>query len=233
MKYPDDFDTPTFPAGNQIAVSRTVSIVIMVVFLLIMFACGGLLWVQKNIRVHPFLVSVNDITGQWEIVGHQHTDVKEMTTVRALQESVIGKFLEYRFFVTDNEQFNMTIWQTCDRGKHCNPEQDNELMGDEPCALYCLSGDDEHTYFSNNIVPQYQQIFNKGETWHLDTQSVEMIPISAITSAGGFWQIRATINSNTQGAIKILAYVNVSRNNTLYPQTLGYYVAKFNAYRID
>ena len=102
MKYPDDFDTPTFPAGKQISASRAVSIAVMVVFLLILFACGLLLWVQKSVHVHPFLVSINEITGQWEIVGHQHTDVKQMTTVQTLQESVIGKFLEYHFFVTDD-----------------------------------------------------------------------------------------------------------------------------------
>ena len=95
MKYPDEFDTPTFPAGKQIAVTRVMSIAVMSVFLLILFACGLLLWVQKSVHVHPFLISINQVTGQWEIVGHQHSDVKEMTTVQSLQESVIGKFLEY------------------------------------------------------------------------------------------------------------------------------------------
>lgn len=231
MKYPDEFETPTFPAGKQIAVTRAMSVAIMVIFLLILCACGLLLWVQKSVHVHPFLVSINQITGQWEIVGHQHTDVQEMTTVQTLQESVIGKFLEYHFFVTDDGIFNANIWQACDRKTACNPA--TQEMASETCALYCLSSDEVHDNFTKNIVPQYQQRFAQGEMWTLDTKSLELTPISDITPGGGTWQIRATINSNLFGAIKILAYANVSQNLELYPQTLGYYVADFNAYKIN
>ena len=231
MKYPDEFDTPTFPAGKQIAVTRVMSIAVMSVFLLILFACGLLLWVQKSVHVHPFLVSINEITGQWEIVGHQHTDVKQMTTVQTLQESVIGKFLEYHFFVTDDAAFNANIWLGCNRAVACTP--DKVGRGSEMCALYCLSGDEEHKNFEKNIVPQYQKMFANGEMWTLDAKSVELTPISEITSAGGTWQIHATINSNLFGPIKILAYASVLQNTELYPQTLGYYVENFNAYRIN
>lgn len=231
MKYPDEFETPTFPAGKQIAVTRMVSVLIMSVFLLILFSCGLLLWAQKSVHVHPFLISVNEITGQWEIVGHQHTDVKEMSTVRTLQESVIGKFLEYHFFVTEDANFNANIWQPCDRKQHCNPET-RVGMASEACSLYCLSSDNIHDDFIKNIVPQYQQMFTTGEIWTLDTKSVEMTPISEITSSGGLWQIRAKINSSLFGPIKILAYANVLQNLELYPQTLGYYIAEFNAYKI-
>ena len=231
MKFPDEFDTPTFPAGKQIAITRAVSIAIMVVFLLILFACGLLLWVQKSVHVHPFLVSINQITGQWEIVGHQHSDIKEMTTVQSLQESVIGKFLEYHFFVTDDAVFNANIWASCERKTACTPDKTGR--GSEMCALYCLSSDEEHTKFTTSIIPQYQQMFINGEMWNIDIKSLEMTPISEITSAGGTWQIRATINSNLFGPIKILAYANVMQGTELYPQTLGYYVAEFNAYRVN
>ncbi len=232
MKYPDEFDTPTFPAGKQIAVTRVMSVAVMSVFLMILFACGLLLWAQKSMHVHPFLVSINEITGQWEIVGHQHTDIKEMSTVQTLQESVIGKFLEYRFFVTEDENFNANIWQTCDRKVDCNPSAKTGL-GSETCVLYCLTSDDEHTNFVTNTIPQYQTIVQNGEMWELDAKSVEMTPISQIVTKGGIWQIRATINSSLFGPMKILAYVNVLHNTNLYPQTLGYYVSEFNAYKID
>jgi glucan phosphorylase len=49
LKYPDEFETPTFPAGKQVAVTRAVSVAIMSVFLLILFACGLLLWAQKSL----------------------------------------------------------------------------------------------------------------------------------------------------------------------------------------
>lgn len=232
MKYPDEFETPTFPAGKQIAVTRVMSVAVMSVFLLILFACGLLLWAQKSVHVHPFLVSINQITGQWQIVGHQHTDVKEMTTVQTLQESVIGKFLEYHFFVTEDENFNANIWQTCDRKTDCNPSTKTGL-GSETCVLYCLSSDEEHTQFVTNTIPLYQTMVVNGERWALDIKSVEMTPVSEIAATGGIWQIRATIDSNLFGEIKILAYANVSQNMELYPQTLGYYVAEFNAYKIN
>jgi hypothetical protein len=50
---------------------------------------------------------------------------------------------------------------------------------------------------------------------------------------GGTWQIRLTINSNLYGAIQILAYANVLNSLEMYPKTLGYYVADFNAYKIN
>ena len=232
MKYPDEFETPTFQAGKQIAVTRAVSVAIMSVFLLILFACGLLLWAQKSVHVHPFLVSVNEITGQWEVVGHQHTDIKEMSTVRTLQESVIGKFLEYRFFVTEDENFNANIWQTCDRKIDCNPATKVGMDG-EAYVLYCLSSDDVHDDFIKNVVPQYQLMVQSGEMWNLDTKSIQMTPISEITPTGAIWQVRATVNSSLFGPIKILAYANVSQNLELYPKTLGYYVAEFNAYKIN
>lgn len=231
MKYPDEFDTPTFPAGKQIAVTRVMSIAVMSVFLLILFACGLLLWVQKSVHVHPFLVSINQVTGQWEIVGHQHGDVKEMTTVQSLQESVIGKFLEYHFFVTDDAAFNANIWAKCERQTACTPDQAGR--GSEMCALYCLSSEDEHEKFMQDIIPLYQRMAASGDMWTLDIKSVEMTPISTITSAGGTWQIRATINSSVFGPMKILAYANVMQDTKMYPQTLGYYINDFNAYRIN
>ena len=59
LQYPDDFDTPTFPAGPYIASARALGIGVMVVFFLVIVSCGLLLWVQRSARVHPFLVSVN------------------------------------------------------------------------------------------------------------------------------------------------------------------------------
>ncbi|MBR4891807.1 MAG: hypothetical protein IKZ34_01315 [Alphaproteobacteria bacterium] len=156
-----------------------------------------------------------------------------MKTEQTLQESLIGRFLMYRFFVTEDEQFNATIWQACTREVHCNPEKETNLNGDEPCALFCLSGDATHKNFVENIMPIYQQQVRMGETWALDVNSVEMLPIDTVSANGGTWQIRATINSNLFGPIQILAYAQIARNLNLYPQTLGYYIKSFNAYKIS
>ncbi|MBQ3039474.1 MAG: hypothetical protein IJD41_02850, partial [Alphaproteobacteria bacterium] len=67
MKYPDNFDTPTFPAGPRIALSRVMAIAIMVVFALILVAGGMILWASRSQQIHPFLVSVDDVTGAWTV----------------------------------------------------------------------------------------------------------------------------------------------------------------------
>lgn len=252
MRYPEDFDTSSFPAGKQISVSRAIGIAIMIVFLLIIFACGFLLWVQKSAHIHPFLVSINNVTGQWQIVGHQHHGIKEITTTQALQESVIGKFLEYRFWVTDDTIFNENIWALCDRRIDCNPENKKGLapetceemgldidtcatidMKTETCSLFCLSGDGLFSNFVSNIIPTYKEFAHSGETWIPDMSSVQMLPIGPITGMGGVWQIRMTIKSKLYGPIQILAYANILNSLELYPKTLGYYVADFNAYKIN
>lgn len=252
MRYPDDFDTSSFPAGKQISVSRAVGIAIMVVFLLIICACGILLWAQKSAQIHPFLISINNITGQWQVVGHHHHDTKEITTTQALQESVIGKFLEYRFWITDVPVFNDNIWALCDRKTDCNPENKKGLdaqvcqemgldvetcatidMKTETCSLYCLSGDGLFSDFISDVIPAYQEYVQSGETWTPDMSSVQMLPMGDITEMGGVWQIRMTIKSSLHGSIQILAYANVLNNPELYPKTLGYYVADFNAYKLN
>ena len=48
LKYPDNFDTPTFPAGPRIALSRVMAIAIMVVFALIIVAGGMILWASRS-----------------------------------------------------------------------------------------------------------------------------------------------------------------------------------------
>lgn len=252
MRYPDDFDTSSFPAGKQISVSRVVGIAIMLVFLLIIFACGVLLWAQRSAHIHPFLVSINNITGQWQVVGHQHHDVKEITTTQALQESVIGKFLEYRFWITDDAIFNENIWALCDRKTDCNPENKKGLapqictemgldaetcktvdMKTETCSLYCLSGDGLFSDFVSDVIPIYQEYALMGDTWVPDMSSVHMLPMGDVTEMGGTWQIRMTIKSILYGPIQILAYANILNSLEMYPKTLGYYVADFNAYKIN
>ena len=232
LVYPDEFETSTFPAGKRIAVSRSVSIAIMVIFLLILFACGLLLWVQKSVHVHPFLVSINEITGQWSVVGHQHTDIKEVTTAQTLQESVIGKFMTYRFYITDDTAFNENIWQSCDRSVDCNPANKTG-MESRYCALYCLSGDEEYNDFVTDVIPGYQGRVANGEMWTLDMSSLQITQVGPFSITGGVWQVRATVNSSMFGPINILAYANVAQDLAVYPQTFGYYVADFNAYKIN
>ncbi len=234
MNYPDEFNTPTFPAGPRIASSRAVSVAIMVVFFLIMCACGFLLWAQRSVQVHPFLVSVNNITGQWDIVGHQHNRTREITTTQSLQESVIGKFLTSWFWISGNERLNAALWKRCDYAADCNPEsQTSNETGPVACSLYCLTGGGIFSRFTSDVMPDYERRAASGETWMVDMSTVQFVPLGTIGANGGSWQIRATIMSNLSEPINILAYAQVSRNTETYPQTLGYYISDFNAYKMN
>ena len=232
LRYPDEFNTPTFPAGPRIASTRVLSVAIMVVFLQIICACGLLLWTQRSAHVHPFLVSINNITGQWEIVGHQHGIMREMSTTQTLQESVLGKFVRNWFWIAENQDVNTARWDKCDRALACSPENKTGVETGA-CGIYCLTGDDMFSRFNAVVKPEYQARIADSETWRVDMPSIQMTPIGDVGENGGTWQIRAKIISNKSAPIEILAYATVGRNTDAYPQTLGYYVADFNAYRMN
>lgn len=233
MQYPDEFDVPAFPAGKRIAVSRAMGVAVMTVFLLIVFACGMLLWAQRSVQVHPFLVSINNITGQWDIVGHHHHEVPEMPATRMLQESLLGNYVQYWFQIRDDEVVNAAIWQSCDRQTHCNPERKTGI-DTNACTIYCMSGDNVYNNFVAAVVPDYQLRFARGELWQIDLPSLNTMPVGQITENGGYWQIKVKLYSNkNMNPMNVLAYARVARNMDAYPKTMGYYVAEFNAYRID
>lgn len=232
MEYPAGFDTPTFPAGSRVAATRVVAIAIMTVFFLIVCACGLLLWAQRAATIHPFLVSIDNVTGQWMVVGHNHGRVREITTSQSLQESVIGKFIQYWFWISASDNVNAALWRSCDRDIQCNPENKTGIDTEE-CAIFCMAGEDIYSRFITSVVPDYQSRVVNGETWLLDMASIKTTPIGTIQDAGGMWQVRATVYSNKSGPIDILAYVRVSQNATLFPQTMGYYISDFNAYKIN
>lgn len=227
MDYPNGFETPAFPAGKRIAVSRTLSVWIGIVFFLILCACGLLLWTQRSIKVHPFLIAINDITGQWEIVGHSHTRIKSISAMRTLQESVIGKFIQNWYFISDNNDENLSVWQSCNRATDCAG------YGTTFCALYCVAGDGVYDNFIQNIVPGYQNRISDGEQWALNWSSVNITPVGKFNVNGGVWQVSAKLESNVSGEISVLGYAHVARNLEMYPQTLGYYVVDYNAYKIN
>lgn len=233
MEYPDDFETPAFPAGKPVNSTRLVSIATMVVFLLTIIACGMLLWIQQSVKVHPFLVSINNITGQWEIVGHEHESVRRVPTKRSLQESVIGKFLRSWFFVSNIQSVRDAAWKSCERATGCGSDYGNDDSA-MSCALYCVSSDTLYEKFISGVVPGYMTRIDSGEVWTLISSTIQISPIGEITDAGGTWQIRAQIKSNLSDVpIDILAYAVVYRASDKYPQTLGYYIEDFNAYKMN
>ena len=233
MDYPNGFDVPSFPAGKRLAVARVAGVATMIVFLLIIFVCGMLGWAQRVSKVHPFLISVNNVTGKWEIIGHQHSEIKQLSAMQTLQEATVGKFIRNWFLIADKPKVNNAIWQSCNRSEQCNP-QTKSGEDDGKCALYCLISDDLYDDFTNIVLPNYQDRARNGETWAANLSAMKLSPIGVITADGGVWQINVQIiSSKTSTPIDVLAYAKVSRDMSLYPQTLGFYVTEFDAYKLN
>lgn len=235
LEYPDEFNIPTFPAGSRIATTRLVGVLVMVVFFLIVCSCGILLWTQRSIQNYPVLVSVNNVTGQWEIVGNygnQRGFVREISSTQSLQESVLGKFIRNWFWVSGKEAVNEVLWGKCDRVTECNP--DNKAETDtRDCAIYCMSGDVLFDRFLQDVVPDYKNRVKLGQVLEPDMATLNMMPVGQITEMGGNWQFRVTVYINGTSAIDVLGYAQVARNTDVYPQTLGYFVEEFNVYKMN
>lgn len=230
MDYPGNFDTSAFPAGKRIAVSRIMVIWTLIAFFMIIFLCGFLLWVARSERLSPFLISVNKTTGEWQVVGRS-ADTLEYTVGYTMQESLVGNFAQDWFKISINNDENQTAWGKCDRAA-CTTGR-TLLSGARSCAVYCASGDDVHSKFFFDIVPGYEQRVGAGEVWEIDSASISIAPAGKILDQGGTWLMRATVVSNVEEAFEIEAFVKVARNNNYYPLTMGFYIADFNAYRID
>ncbi len=231
MDYPASFDTPAFPAGKRIAVSRFMAIGILAVGLVIVSLCGLIWWSARSGRVDPFIISINQTTGQWEIVGHSHGEF-EYSAMRTMQESVVGNFVRDWFTLSADADENNALWQTCDRAETCQTD-DKLTYGDKTCAIYCASGEDIFSRFVYYVVPDYLSRTENGERMAVNTETLQISPLGKITDMGGTYRIQATLQSSVHGELKVIAFAKVARNTMNYPRTLGFYVADFNAYRID
>lgn len=231
MDYPGSFETPAFPAGKRIAVSRFMAIGISLVCLVIIFLCVLVWWTSRSQRVDPFIISINQITGQWEIVGHSHGDF-EYSPNRTMQESVVGNFAQNWFTISADMDENNAMWKTCDRNETCQAD-DKLSYGDKTCALYCASGEDVFSRFVYNVVPDYLMRADGSERIAVNMETLQISPIGQISDNGGTYRVQATLQSNLTGEMNVIAFAKVARNTSGYPRTLGFYVADFNAYRIN
>lgn len=233
MDYPSNFNTPAFPAGPRIAVSRFMAIASCVLFLLIVFMCAILLWATRSQSIDPFIVSIDSLTGQWTVVGHSHGNKPiEYPVLWSMQQSVVGNFTVNWFTISENLEENEAIWQTCERMTDCGMES-KIAYDDKTCALFCNAGDGLFSRFIYDVIPDYQNRVSNGEHWVLDKTEIQIEPAGEIKEVGGTWKIYATVYSNISGNIEVVAFAKVARNLTSYPKTLGYYVADFNAYKIN
>ena len=230
MDYPDDFDTSAFPAGKRIAVSRAAGIWVMISFFLIVVLCLALPWVQHSRTIEPFVIYVNGAQGFWELVGHQNVKQQEPYYV-PVQRALASIFTEKWFTLSDDAKINAEHWDSCNRETVCATRIENTLYNNIGCDLYCLVDDDLYQHFVKTIVPLYQTSASFGERWYVNPSTIYAEPNGNITEATGSWIVHARVRSTVNGTFNIIAYVQIERDKEVYPQTLGYYISNFNAYR--
>lgn len=231
MNYPDNFDVPAFPAGKRIAISRITSIGTAIAFLLICCVCVLLVWTARSQRVHPFIISVNNETGTWQVVGHDHGR-KKISAIRNMQEHTVARFVESWFTISGNAEQNAGRWAECRRDADCLGGRDRPF-GDATCAMFCISGNDIFSKFTANVAPEFQRRAAGGERWGVMRDSMRMAPVGPVGENGGTWRVQFAVVSNMSAPLEITAYAKVVRNKQYYPQTLGFYVADFNAYKTN
>lgn len=230
MDYPEDFNTSAFPAGQRIAVSRTVGIWTAVSLFLIICCCIAIPWLIKNRTVDPFVIYVNAPVGEWRLIGHADSK-RTLPYYNTVQRALIGVFTENWFSISASADQNDDNWAQCSRTTFCDTRVPSAQGFGTECGIYCLAGEDLYQNFKTDVLPTYKAIADNGETWDLNTKKLLIMPSGGATAAGGVWTVSGRVFSNRSGPFNVIAYVTVKRDTEKYPQTLGYYVADFKAYR--
>ncbi len=202
----------------------------LIAFFIIICLCGLLLWSAASRRLDPFMISINGATGTWTIVG-RNGPALEYSAVRTIQESVVGKYVTNWFRISGIDTEDNAAWRKCNR-EEC-ASGDALLFGTRLCAIYCGAGDDVFSQFTYNVLDDYMERSGRGETWAVDPATLSITPAGDITDAGGTFRVRATVLSSAGAPMQIQAFVKVARNTKYYPSTMGFYIAAFNAYRMN
>lgn len=231
-EYPGNFYTQAFPAGRRIAVSRVMGIGILTAFFMIICVCGLLLWGVRSVRLDPFLISTDAITGAWDVIGRSTQRVRRASVYDMAQEAVVGNFFQNWFYISDTVAENNEVWRQCPASECSGAE--TMAYGGRGCAISCGSSDKLYNRFIEDVMETYHLRSSAGETWNVMTDTILITPIGQIDAAtGGVWRVTATVWSNINAAFDVVAFVRVARNAGRYPMTLGYYVSDFNAYRLN
>lgn len=230
MDYPGNFEVPVFPAGKSIAISRFMAIGTSVLFLIIIFLCGLLIWSGRSDRLVPYMIATNNEYGEWQVIGKADS-VLQYTAERTMQEAVVGRFVQDWFRISLDGTENENAWRSCERTECTSGE--NLMYGDKMCALYCSSGDEVFARFTSEVLPAYRMAADNGDVWSISDVDMNIQPAGRISAQGGTWRVNATVSSNRFGRFDVQIFMKIARNDNVYPGTMGYYVADFNAYRIN
>ncbi|MBO7053682.1 MAG: hypothetical protein J6W27_04600 [Alphaproteobacteria bacterium] len=230
MDYPNDFDTPAFPAGKSIALTRSISIWISIIFFLIVCACGLVLYTTHMRGNYPFLISVDPITNEWNVVTYPNKDAKNITPqYQVIQEKLVSDYVMNWFTISKNQKINNQRWQRCEPEDCDLPEQfrPNNIE----CFLFCNSSTNLFEQFETKVTPEYvARVDERAEEWNVE---IKNIMINSVGENGGFWQVYFVVHSTINGPFDVLAFVKTARSVDSHTATLGYYVDDFNAYRMS
>ena len=233
MDYPEDFDTPAFPAGRRIALSRTVGVWVMIAFFLVIACCIAIPWLQNHRTVSPYVIYVDGMRGKWELVGQVKPHIV-VPYYDSMQRALAGIFTKKWFTISDNPDLNNKNWAKCDRNTDCIDRINNTFENSDGCDLYCMSGDNMYRTFTEEVLPLYKAYEAMGERWYVDPNKITISGSERNkngNSKGGIWIVRTRVRSNLNGDFDVIAYVKIAHNIELYPQTLGFYIESFDAYR--
>ena len=230
MKYPDDFNTPAFPAGKFVAVSRFMGTAVSCIFFLIVCVCGIIFWVKRTQELSPFLIALNPNGERWTVVAHDNHS-REIPAYYVLQESMLNRFVRYWFTISADENLNQARWAKC-------AVDAPECVGDSntdsnTCAIYCMADENVWTSFENVVLPTFTEFAKTGDVWNVQSVSIKPVDsIKSVTQSGGFWKIDVVVQTATESLL-FTGFARTEYNKNVFPKTMGYYVADFNMYRMN
>ena len=227
MNYPNEFDTPTFPAGKAIALSRGVSIWTLIISFLIICACGLMLLLIRAKNNYPFLISTDPYTSDWSVVAYPEQK-RTISLKEIVQENLVRRYVENWFSIYKNDFVNDSLWSECSDADCEKPEQYDPK--NKKCALFCSSDTELFEQFTKKIVPEYRaRIEQNSETMRVVSQFITP-PVSE-KNTPNVWQSSAIVDSSVYGRFSVLVFMELGKADGKYPATLGYYVKDFNSYR--
>lgn len=179
---------------------------------------------------YPFLISVDPITNEWNVVTYPNKDAKNITPqYQVIQEKLVSDYVMNWFTISKNQKINNQRWQRCEPEDCDLPEQfrPNNIE----CFLFCNSSTNLFEQFENKVTPEYvARVDERAEEWNVE---IKNIMINSVGENGGFWQVYFVVHSTINGPFDVLAFVKTARSVDSHTATLGYYVDDFNAYRMS
>jgi len=228
LDYPNDFDIKSFPAGRTIALSRTVSIWISIVFFLIVAMCGFMLLGIHYKQNYPFLISVDPFTNEWDVVAYPGKNKKEIIPqYQIVQEKLVRDFVTNWFTISGDSSVDASRWQACEVEECSATEQFNP--DNINCAISCKSAESVFEEFTKNVLPDYRSYAQSSGKWSVERM---LITPNEVKQASGTWQVVVSIQPSMSAPFDALVFITIEQDQNKYPATLGYYITTFNSYRI-